>query len=246
MIGGRGPAEYVPRLRQKLAIDDDRWGRMCAEHALPLGWESMEYEEFLRERRRRMADIIRVAFRQLGGEPDAPPLTPPWFLPGAEAVWQRIVETERALRGVVREVYAARFGEAAARRIEEALPEREREILARALRARPAGSEPLSIVDYLYLGQIPPLLFATDVWQDARRRLGGAPDAKQRLQSAVGQIAPVRNEIAHVREVDRDRLLRASVACADVLEMLKADRGRNSQPYKCLRPISFSRSQRNF
>jgi hypothetical protein len=29
---------------------DDRWGRMCAEHALPLGWETMEYEEFLRER----------------------------------------------------------------------------------------------------------------------------------------------------------------------------------------------------
>ena len=70
-------------------------------------------------------------------------------------VWQRIVETERALRVVVREVYAARFGEAAALRIEEALPERERESLARVLRARPAGSEPLSIVDYLYLGQIP-------------------------------------------------------------------------------------------
>jgi hypothetical protein len=76
VISGRSPAEYVPRLREKLAIDDDRWGRMCAEHALPLGWESMEYTEFLRERRRRMADIIRVAFRQLGGEPDAPPLTP--------------------------------------------------------------------------------------------------------------------------------------------------------------------------
>jgi len=67
VIGGRSPAEYVPRLRQKLAIDDDRWGRLCPEHALPLGWQSMEYEEFLRERRRRMADIIRVAFRQLGG-----------------------------------------------------------------------------------------------------------------------------------------------------------------------------------
>jgi hypothetical protein len=221
VIGNRGPAEYVPRLREKLAIDDDRWGRLCAEHALPLSWESMEYEEFLRERRRRMADIIRVAFRQLGGEPDSPPLTPPWFLPGAEAVWQRIVETERALRAVVREVYAARFGETAARRIEEALPERERESLARALRARPAGSEPLSIVNYLYLGQLPPLLFATDAWQDARHRLGGALNGKQRLQSAVGQIAPVRNEIAHVREVDRDRLLRASVACADVLEMLQ-------------------------
>ena len=221
MISGRSPAEYVPRLREKLAINDDRWSRMCAEHALPLRWESLDYGEFLRERRGRMADIIRVAFRQLGGEPDAPPLTPPWFLPGAEAVWQRIVETERALRGVLREVYAALFGQAAARKIEEALPEREREPLARALRARPAGSEPLSIVDYLYLGQIPPLLFAIDVWQNACQHLGGAPDGKQRLQSAVGQIAPVRNEIAHVREVDHKRLLRAGVACADVLEMLK-------------------------
>ena len=221
MISGRGPSEYVPRLREKLAIHDDQWGRMCAEHALPLGWESMDYAEFLRERRRRMADIIRVAFRQLGGEPDAPPLTPPWFLPGSEAVWKRIVETERALRNLVREVYATRFSEAAARRIEEALPERERETLLRALRARPAGSEPLSIVDYLYLGQIPPLLFAADAWQEARCRLGSAGDAKQRLQSAIGQIAPVRNEIAHVREVNHDRLLRASVACADVLEMLQ-------------------------
>jgi hypothetical protein len=35
VIGGQGPAEYVPRLREKLVIDDDRWGRMCVEHALP-------------------------------------------------------------------------------------------------------------------------------------------------------------------------------------------------------------------
>ena len=221
VISGRGPAEYVPRLREKLAIHDDQWGRMCAEHALPLGWESMEYKEFLRERRRRMADIIRVAFRQLGGEPDSPPLTPPWFLPGAEAVWQRVVETERALRGVVREVYAARFGETAARRIEEALPERERETLTHALRARPAGSEPLSVVDYLYLTQLPGLLFEAHVQQEARGRFSKGPDAKQRLLAAVSQIAPVRNEIAHVREVDRDRLLRANVACTDVLEMLQ-------------------------
>lgn len=221
VIGGRGPADYVPRLRERLAIDDNRWGRMCAEHALPLGWESMEYAEFLRERRRRMADIIRVAFRQLGAAPDAPPLTPPWFLPGAEAVWQRIVETERTLRGLVREVYSARFGEGAARKIEEGIPEREREGLARALRALPAGSEPLSIVDYLYLAQLPLLLFAKDVQQEARTRFSRAEDPKQRLLAAIGKIAPVRNEIAHVREVDRDRLLRASVACTEVLEMLQ-------------------------
>jgi hypothetical protein len=122
---------------------------------------------------------------------------------------------------VVRKVYAARFGEAAARRIEEALPERERETLKRSLRARPAGSEPLSIVDYLYLGQLPRLLFDADVQQATRSHFSkGQEDAKQRLLAAVGQIAPVRNEIAHVREVDRDRLLRASVACTDVLEML--------------------------
>jgi hypothetical protein len=221
VIGGKGPAEYVPRVRDRLAMDDDRWGRMCAEHALPPAWETMEYEEFLRERRRRMADIIRVAFRQLGGEANAPALAPPWFLPGAEAVWQRIAEAERALRGVVREVYSARFGDAAALKIEETIPEREREGLVRALRARPAGSEPLSIVDYLYIGQLPPLLFAADVWQTARDRFGGPQDAKQRLNTAVSQISSVRSEIAHVREVEPDRLLRANVACADVMEMLK-------------------------
>ena len=196
------------------------------EHALPLGWESMEYEEFLRERRRRMADIIRVAFRQLGGEQDAPPVTPPWFLPGAETVWQRIGETERALRTAVREVYVLRFGDSAAARIEAAVPEGDRQTFARNLARRPAGSEPLSVVDYLYLGQLTPILFALDVQQEARSRFSGAQDPKQRLLAAVGQIAPVRNEIAHVREIDPDRLLRASVACADVLDTLKGSQVR--------------------
>jgi len=169
-----------------------------------------------------MADIIRVAFRQLGGEADAAPLTPPWFLPGSEAVWQRIAETERALRGVVREVYAKRYGDNAASRIEGALPEREQESLGRAARGRSAGADPLSIVDYLYLAQLPNLLFAQDVWQEARNHFRDAQNAKQRLQTAISQIAPVRNEIAHVREVHQDRLLRANLACTDVLEMLSA------------------------
>lgn len=225
VIGGHSPAKYVPRLREELGLDEENWGRTCAEHGLPPQWESMEYEDFLRERRNRMAEVTRVAFRKLGGEPDASPKTPPWFLPGAEEVWKRIVETERALRAVVREVYGTRFGEAAARKIEETLPERERESVARALRARPAGAEPLSIVDYLYLAQLPPLLFATEIWQDARHRFGAASDTKQRLQAAVGHITPVRNEIAHVREVAPERLQRAHLACGDVLEMLGGQRG---------------------
>jgi hypothetical protein len=152
VIGGRCPAEYVPKVRQKLRIGDEAWGRMCAEPALPMGWEAMEYETFLAERRRRMAEIIRVAFRKLGGEADVQPVSPPWFLAGAEVVWQRIAETERALRGVVREVYATAFADKAAQKIEATLAEHEREVLNRSLRARPAGAEPLSIVDYLYLG----------------------------------------------------------------------------------------------
>jgi hypothetical protein len=229
VIGARSPADYVRRVRDRLDIDDARWGRLCAEHALPAGWESMDYDMFLAERRRRMAEIIRVAYRKLGGEADAEPLTPPWFLPGAEAVWAEIVETERALRTLVREAYAARFGEGAALKIEETVPQPERESLKRALRARPAGAEPLTIVDYLYLAQLPPLLFAADVWQSARERFGDGKDTKAKLQAAIAKITPVRNEIAHVREVDRDRLLRATVACREILEMLRAG-ARSDQP----------------
>ena len=79
---------------------------------------------------------------------------------------------------------ATRFGDGAAASIEAKLPERERETLTRALRSRPAGSDPLTVVDYLYLGQLPPLLFANDVWQYAKTRLSDAADAKQRLQLA--------------------------------------------------------------
>jgi hypothetical protein len=37
------------------------------------------------------------------------------------------------------------------------------------------------LADYLYLGQLPSLLFTPDAWQQARQRLGGTADGKQRL-----------------------------------------------------------------
>lgn len=216
-VGKETPAKYVPLLRERLNIADDRWGRMCAEHALPTGWESTDYATFLESRRPRMAEVIRIAFRKLGGEAEAPPLTPPWFLPGAEAVWQRIGEAERALRALVREVYLAKFGSEARARIEGVLGEPERERLGRALRSLPAGADPLRVLDYLYLAQLPALLFKNDVWVDGR----GSADIRAKLRSAVDEIAPVRNEIAHVREVSPERLQRANVACNDVLSMLQ-------------------------
>jgi hypothetical protein len=221
VIGGRGPSDYVPRLRQKLMIDDAQWARMCAEHALPPQWERMEYEEFLLQRRQRMADLIRVAFRQLGGEAEGPPISPPWFPSGAESVWQRITEVERVLRGIVRQAYIRRFGERAAQNIEQGLSEAERTTLSRALRARPADADPISIVDYLYLSQLPALLFKSDVWSDVRQQFRDAQEVKQRIQAALKQIIPVRNEIAHVREVPPDRLLRAAAACSEMLEIVQ-------------------------
>lgn len=219
-MGSQSPAKYVPRLRAKFEIGDDQWGRMCAEHALPPGWESMNYEEFLAARRPRMAEIIRIAFRKLGGEASASPIVPPWFLPGAEVVWQRIGDVELKLRAIVREVYRQRFGDQAAAAVEGALDARERDVLARAARNRPAGADGLGVVDYLYLAQLPALLFKPDVWQEARARLGGDAETKRRLQIAIDHITPVRNEIAHVREVAPEKLQRANLACADVLAML--------------------------
>lgn len=219
-IGASAPASYVPRLRDRLRLDDGAWARMCAEHALPPNWEALPYPTFLKQRRERMADLIRVAFGKLAGEDDVDPITPPWFLPGAQEVWRRIVDTERGLRGLVRDIYVKRYAANAAARVEAALPESARETLSRALRARAAGADPLSVVDYLYLAQLPPLLFVSDVWGDAKARLGGAADLKERIATAVGVITKVRNEIAHVREVSQDNLQRAHVACGDVLRLL--------------------------
>jgi len=219
-IGSKGPSAYVPLLCKQLKIDNDQWGRACAEHALPPRWEEMDYEAFLAERRQRMADVIRVAYRKLGGEADSAPLAPPWFLPGAEQVWIQIVKVERNLRGLVRDVYKAKFAAHAAKRIEAKIPEADRSALTRALRSLPAGADPLSVIDYLYLAQLPVLLFASDVWEGVKPRLNIAVNAKQRLETAIQQIVSVRNEIAHVREVSTERLQKANVACNDVLAML--------------------------
>lgn len=215
-ISAQAPTQYVPRMRQLANIDDERWSRSLAEHGLPTGWESMPYKDFLRERRSRMADIIRVAYRQLGGEGEASPLAPPWFMTGAESVWKEIAQAELSLRKAVRRVYSERFGIEAATRIEANLPERERESVSRALRSRPSGSDPLTVTDYLYLGQLLPLLTHGSVADVSGRMFDWSKETKGKLNEAVSAIAPVRNDIAHVREVDRDRLLRATLAASEI------------------------------
>ncbi len=40
--------------------------KMYELHALPAGWQTMAYEDFLRERRQRMAELIRLGFERIG------------------------------------------------------------------------------------------------------------------------------------------------------------------------------------
>ncbi len=62
-ISDHPPSSYVPMLRERFAPDD--WERMHDLHALPMGWELLEYDVFLTKRRELMAGIVRRGFESL-------------------------------------------------------------------------------------------------------------------------------------------------------------------------------------
>ena len=62
-ISDTSPSEYVPLLRGRFTDED--WKTMCELHALPDGWENMTYNDFLEERRKLMAGIIKRGFEKL-------------------------------------------------------------------------------------------------------------------------------------------------------------------------------------
>lgn len=63
-ISDSAPAEYVPKLRDRFKTDGE-YERMCELNALPLNWEHMDYNEFLIQRRKLMADIIRRGYEAI-------------------------------------------------------------------------------------------------------------------------------------------------------------------------------------
>ena len=63
-ISDAPPSEYVPVLRERFS-DDVEWNAMCDSHALPSGWETMDYQDFLTQRRRLMANIVRRGYERL-------------------------------------------------------------------------------------------------------------------------------------------------------------------------------------
>lgn len=62
-ISDDDPAEYVKRFRDERG--EEEYERNCREHALPLDFETMDYEEFLVERRSLMAQLVKTAFERL-------------------------------------------------------------------------------------------------------------------------------------------------------------------------------------
>ncbi len=65
-ISDRKPADYFPEYFERLAPTDR--DRAAFWHALPPQWEHMDYFEFVRERRKRIADVVMAGFECLRGD----------------------------------------------------------------------------------------------------------------------------------------------------------------------------------
>ena len=62
-ISDKSPAKYLPKYLQRFSKSEIK--KMYKWHALPENWETMDYKEFLAERRLRMAQVIREGFECL-------------------------------------------------------------------------------------------------------------------------------------------------------------------------------------
>jgi hypothetical protein len=62
-ISDASPADYVGRYRTKLGEDGYRLA--CAQNALPENFESLEYPDFVAQRRMLMSRIVRKAYNEL-------------------------------------------------------------------------------------------------------------------------------------------------------------------------------------
>lgn len=62
-ISDEDPKVYASRYREEAGSDE--YQRNCHEHALPIGFELMDYDDFLQRRRVLMAELIHDAFKKL-------------------------------------------------------------------------------------------------------------------------------------------------------------------------------------
>ena len=229
-VSDTSPADYVPRLRRLFA--ESTWDTMCAMHALPLGWETMPYDGFLRERRKLMARIIRRGFEALtsSDSSDSSEADGRRFAAADEKrAWSLIEELELELRKVLRTVYDTKWGGGADARIQKILSPDEVAAID-SHKAKHAAAYPLSrserdadLLDYFYLGQLVKIVQSNDVWPEFKDIFKD----KGQLQQTIGAIAKVRNDRAHFRAVPEKELQRCVLACDDLLTLLRRmDAGR--------------------
>jgi hypothetical protein len=72
-ISGSAPAVYWPVMIQ--ALGGDRLKRQIRMHALPVGWEQLDYATFLERRRNLMAKVVRDGFETLWSDDKPQPET---------------------------------------------------------------------------------------------------------------------------------------------------------------------------
>lgn len=64
-IGADDPATYWPAMTESLS--SERLARQKELHALPQGWEQLDYDTFLERRRNRIAQVVKQGFETLWG-----------------------------------------------------------------------------------------------------------------------------------------------------------------------------------
>lgn len=220
-VGANPPSVYAADVRQRFSAV--AWERMCREHALPDGWESLNYPEFLERRRKLMAAVIRRGFDALIGSvsTDLHERIDEGTQTEQEA-WRRIESLERTLRQLVRDSYETRWGASAESRIRKTLGEsswaaieRNRERYLQQYRLNPNGKTP-EVLEFCYLGQLVQLMVANEAWD-----LFKAPFRdKRQLEDLIGSIVPVRNDAAHFRSVPQKELDRCRLAADDLRELV--------------------------
>jgi hypothetical protein len=144
--------------------------------------------------------------------------------PSEENVWALVRETELAGRRIVGDRYTNRWGAGAEGKMEDALGREawERIIKNRGDHKYRAGREPLeerAILDFTYLGQLGQLMLWGPAWDMFRHLFGDKRD----LEDLLKGIAPVRNDMAHFRNVPDKELARCRVASDDLLAVLERE-----------------------
>lgn len=85
-ISDLAPSEYWPDQVQKQGLAGDRLRHAMFWHALPEGWHKMAYDDFLAERRKRMARVVRDALGRLADSTYQPAAsTPPAAVPEVQS-----------------------------------------------------------------------------------------------------------------------------------------------------------------